>query len=1069
MSMTNNEMTRTENWKSSCFSESVTQLQSPNPDCLCSSCGQSCLEVDHTLVRALNQVYHHNSSACKECQCLATNKLCVPNTAQFSTDIVNKRVLCKDPHSKLDLSCPRCSRPLVQEAGSATRFYCHAMCRWCIQCTIDKTPNRHSQQTEMYYEYDRQYYCHYHFSMIPNSQCTSCSQAILYKCVESVKYPNKKWHPKCYMIFKFWNVCFTDLFPSNTQPSDSDQLKKNQTTIEKKIDRIWTDLSAFEESSATCISDMLLAVAEGNLIKGVQMANHFVNHLHMLFTGLDTLNDLLVQQNLATINCEKEADIVCKQVLQFFNLLTQQNEGRISNKASDKHNVTQDLLPLVTGLAQNLKSLIRIGLTEALKLEYVCGIQAISSFLKSLAGLDNMRVWIAGRYYFKDAPLFLSDIEIARMYSIPDNCKACSLPIHDKHVQKGSNRWHTACFACKVCQRKLGKNLTKTREIGGTETFLFYFQCCTSHDNQGALCLVTPLIQQTMLLQTTLVSVYQSLCQTNLSKEPEKSPFKPSCNSSQELKIKKDINSPTKDSDKSGCVNTQHIAGVARRNTIRLGRIDEDKTATNNPTEQSGIKRASTLHEGSPKEAQRRNSARRRITRTSSIHSMSCKHPSDTLNTPDHTFDGSNGRQYFQGIFDQKKHERRCSFNLPLSPITSKHLFVNTMVYSDCIIKHAAILHFGSFRVPNISQESLIGLVEYKKSSVWGRILTHFRGISSSSRTTTDRSEKANFFNPPTITFKVPLSELVARIRPNLSSETVKGDGLTSYPPNFAPYLFNATHIPLFVQHCIIALFQTDLTTEGIFRKNGNIRELKFQCDAIDGGKPLSEVMDKASSIQLGAMLKSWLRQLPEPLLTFKLYDLFLASSRIENTASSKEFLHLVCCLLPKENRDTMQLVFMFLHWVSTFSDDNKMNIHNLARVIAPSVFYSRTSSKNSHEQNHQSANDGIRVVEMMIMYQEDLRKIPFELVKIMEEPKLVGYVKEHGMDFNSKSFLKICHSKLTGAKFQPMDMGMSTLTSASNVSCQNTLETSFPGDTQIAMMTPLKRVYQKGWIMGKH
>ncbi|KAI9020059.1 hypothetical protein CLU79DRAFT_756936 [Phycomyces nitens] len=954
---------------------------------------------------------------------------------------------CGHHQPKPDMSCPRCSRPL--QDTSATRLYCPTVCRWCVQCK--------GGQQDMYYEYKNQFYCHYHFSILPNNQCASCNQAILHKCVENISYPDKRWHPKCYMIFKFWNVCFTELFSSNPQPSDSIQLKKNQATVEKKIDRIWTDLSAFEESSATCISDMLLAVAEGNIVKGVQMANHFVNHLYILFVGLDSINSLLIQNKLA-IDCKKEADMVCKQVLEFFDLFTQQSKGRIPDKASDNHNVTQSLLALVTGLAQNLKSLIRIGLTEALELEYVSGFQAISCFLKSLAGLDNMRVWIAGRYYFKDAPLFLSDIEIGHNMPISDNCRACSLAINnDKHIQQGSYRWHTACFVCKVCQCKLGKNLTKTREIGGTETFLFYFQCCTTNDDQGALCLVTPLIQQTMILQTALVSVYQSLCQTTLVPlfidEPDKSPFKPSCPLQD---FAKKVGSPTKDLDKNN-----HSISVGH--PTRFGRIDD--STVKNPIEQSGVKRASTLHEGSPKEAQRRNSARRRITRTSSIHIMSRNQPLGTLNTPDRAYDGN--RNLFQGIFDQNKQDSRCSFNLPLSPITCKRLLVNTTVYGDCIIRHAAILQFGAFRVSHVSQESLLGLVECRKSSVWGRILSHLRGISSSTKSTENKPEKTNFLGP-LITFGVPLSELAARSRPSVS-ETVRGDSLTSWPPNFAPYLSNTTHIPLFVQHCIIALLQTDLTTEGIFRKNGNIRELKSQCNSIDSGRPLREVMDKASPIQLGAMLKSWLRQLPEPLVPFKLYDLFLASSRIENTANSKEFLHLACCLLPKENRDTMQLLFIFLHWVSTFSTDNKMGIHNLARVIAPSIFYSRASAKNSHEQNQQSANDGIRVIEMMIMYQEDLCKIPFELVQIMEDPELLNYVKEHEMDLNSKSFLKICHSKLKSGRFQPMDIRMSTLTCASNVSYQDTLEASFPRGTQMPMMTPLKRVYQKGWIVGKN
>lgn len=54
-----------------------------------------------------------------------------------------------------------------------------------------------------------------------------------------------------------------------------------------------------------------------------------------------------------------ESRLVCQQVIRIFYLLAQ--EEKIVG-------VTQDLLGLVTGVAQNLKTLIRLGLTDALRL-----------------------------------------------------------------------------------------------------------------------------------------------------------------------------------------------------------------------------------------------------------------------------------------------------------------------------------------------------------------------------------------------------------------------------------------------------------------------------------------------------------------------------------------------------------------------------------------------------------------------------------------------------------------------------------------------------------------------------
>lgn len=67
------------------------------------------------------------------------------------------------------------------------------------------------------------------------------------------------------------------------------------------------------------------------------------------------------------------------------------------------------------------------------------------------------------------------------------------------------------------------------------------------------------------------------------------------------------------------------------------------------------------------------------------------------------------------------------------------------------------------------------------------------------------------------------------------------------------------------------------MSVEGIFRKNGNIRRLKELTDAIDRD-PSSVDLTQDHPVQLAALLKKFLRELPDPLLTFKLHKLFIAS-----------------------------------------------------------------------------------------------------------------------------------------------------------------------------------------------
>lgn len=67
------------------------------------------------------------------------------------------------------------------------------------------------------------------------------------------------------------------------------------------------------------------------------------------------------------------------------------------------------------------------------------------------------------------------------------------------------------------------------------------------------------------------------------------------------------------------------------------------------------------------------------------------------------------------------------------------------------------------------------------------------------------------------------------------------------------------------------------MSIEGIFRRNGNIRRLKELTDAIDRDAP-SVDLTQDNPVQLAALLKKFFRDLPDPLMTFKLHRLFIAT-----------------------------------------------------------------------------------------------------------------------------------------------------------------------------------------------
>ena len=68
--------------------------------------------------------------------------------------------------------------------------------------------------------------------------------------------------------------------------------------MEEKVYRIWSTLSSFEESSAACISDMLLHVSNGAYVDGVLIAKKFIWHVDILFTSADKLDVLMMLEGM---------------------------------------------------------------------------------------------------------------------------------------------------------------------------------------------------------------------------------------------------------------------------------------------------------------------------------------------------------------------------------------------------------------------------------------------------------------------------------------------------------------------------------------------------------------------------------------------------------------------------------------------------------------------------------------------------------------------------------------------------------------------------------------------------
>ncbi|GAA6040107.1 hypothetical protein JCM8097_002031 [Rhodosporidiobolus ruineniae] len=192
--------------------------------------------------------------------------------------------------------------------------------------------------------------------------------------------------------------------------------------------------------------------------------------------------------------------------------------------------------------------------------------------------------------------------------------------------------------------------------------------------------------------------------------------------------------------------------------------------------------------------------------------------------------------------------------------------------------------------------------------------------------------------------------------------------------------------IPEFVDHCITALMQMDMTTEGIFRKSGNLRVIDEIVHALDSSGGNDTVIDLAAldPITLADIFKRFLRFLPDPVLSGHLFKLFIACSHIHHPTLRRRAMHLVVCLMPKANEHIMEVVFLFLDWLSTYGHidvkvGNQMDLSAIARVMAPTLL-------RPHGRDPKPAELPAMVAAVLQLLEDQhyLHQVPLELAQVL-------------------------------------------------------------------------------------
>ncbi|KAM9314291.1 rho GTPase-activating protein 19 [Pholidichthys leucotaenia] len=196
-------------------------------------------------------------------------------------------------------------------------------------------------------------------------------------------------------------------------------------------------------------------------------------------------------------------------------------------------------------------------------------------------------------------------------------------------------------------------------------------------------------------------------------------------------------------------------------------------------------------------------------------------------------------------------------------------------------------------------------------------------------------------------------------------------------------------------ESCIAQIYQLieflskNLHVEGLFRVPGNSARQQALKELLNSGADVDLESGDYHPNDVATLLKTFLGEMPEPLLThrhfhahLKIADITLFDDQgnkttIPNKDHQIEALQLLFLLLPLANRSLLKLLLDLLYHTAKQQDKNKMSAYNLALMFAPHVLWPKHMTAGDLKENLKKLNN---TMAFLIKHSQKLFRAPIYL-----------------------------------------------------------------------------------------